>query len=94
MIKLFNIFILLISLSIFSQETTGVLKGTILDYQNKPVSEALILIKQKSTGTKYSTQSQSDGYFEFNQLKPANDYEATIIYVGFKNLVLENISIL
>ena len=82
------------SLSIFSQETTGVLKGTILDSQNKPVSEALILVKQKSTETKYSTQSQADGYFEFNQLQPANDYEATIIYVGFKNLVLENISIL
>jgi hypothetical protein len=40
----------------------------------KTIPFATISIVQKSTGIKYTTQSQADGYC--NQLKPADDYEA------------------
>jgi hypothetical protein len=36
---------------------------------------------------KYTTQSQADGYYEFNQLQPANDYETRITFEGFSPLV-------
>ena len=87
------VILLFLSTTIFAQETTGVLKGTIVDEQNIPISLVSILIKQKSTGNQYSIQSLKDGYFEFNQLQPANDYEIKISYVGFKVLVLDNIQI-
>jgi hypothetical protein len=42
---------------------------------------------------KYTTQSQADGYYEFNQLQPANDYETRITFEGFRPLVLDAIQI-
>ena len=88
-----TLFLLLCTGLIFSQETTGILKGNIFDEQNNPIPFVTISIIQKSTGIKYTTQSQADGYYEFNQLQPANDYETRITYEGFSPLVLEDIQI-
>ena len=69
---------------VFAQETTGILKGVIRDTDKKPIPFASVLIQQKSTGVNYTTQSQQDGYYEFNQLQPASDYEVKVSFIGFE----------
>lgn len=88
-----TLFLLLCTGLIFAQETTGILKGNIVDEQNNPITFATISIIQKSTGIKYTTRSQVDGYYEFNQLQPANDYEIRILSEGFSPLVVDAIQI-
>jgi hypothetical protein len=85
--------VLFCSVFLFAQETTGILKGVIKDANNNPIPFASVLIHQKATGIHYATQSQQDGYYEFNQLQPANDYEAKVSYVGFNVQILGSIQI-
>lgn len=76
-----------------AQETTGILKGKISDDKNKPIPQATLILKQNSTGLKYTTASQKDGFFSFNQLQPANDYEIEISCLGFTTYKEANIQI-
>ena len=85
--------LLILSNILFSQETTGVLKGKILDDKNNSIYSASIILHQKLTGLKQNTTSQKDGFFTFNQLQPASDYEIEIISLGFQNYKEENIQI-
>jgi hypothetical protein len=85
--------VLFCSVFLFAQETTGILKGVIKDANNNPIPFASVLIQQKATGIHYATQSQQDGYYEFNQLQPANDYEAKVSYVGFNVQIVGSIQI-
>ena len=78
---------------IFCQETTGVLKGKIIDDKNNAITSASVVLYQKSTGLKYAGISQKDGFLTFNQLQPANDYEIEITALGFQNYREENILI-
>jgi hypothetical protein len=59
------IFFLLCTDLFFAQETTGILKGNIFDEQNNH-SICYYFIVQKIYRIKYTTQSQADGYYEFN----------------------------
>jgi hypothetical protein len=61
------------------------LKGNIFDEQNN-IPFATIS-SYKIYRIKYTTQSQADGYYEFNQLQPADDYETRITFEGFRPLV-------
>ncbi len=85
--------LLFLSNIIFSQETTGVLKGKILDNENISIVSASVILLQKSTGLKYFSISLKDGSFTFNQLQPASDYEIEISFLGFQKYNEENISI-
>ncbi len=78
---------------IFAQETSGILKGKVSDDKNNAISSATIKIYQKATGFKSSTISQKDGFFTFNQLQPASDYEIEVSSVGFQNHYDYNIQI-
>ncbi|QZK90139.1 carboxypeptidase regulatory-like domain-containing protein [Flavobacterium sp. CHNK8] len=90
---IFTFLILFCSGLLFAQETTGIVKGTITDEQNNTLPFATISILQKSTGIKYATQSQADGYYEFNQLQPAYDYEIKIVAEGFNTLLSDAIQV-
>ncbi len=86
--------IVLFSINItFSQETSGILKGKIIDDKNNAISSATIKIYQKTTGFKSSTISQKDGFFTFNQLQPASDYDIEVSSIGFQNHSDYNIQI-
>ena len=88
-----TVILFLLTNFIFSQETTGVLKGNVIDDKNNPITSASVILHQKSTGLKYAGISQKDGFFIFNQLQPANDYEIEIVALSFQNYNEENISI-
>ena len=93
--KLFFFFIAIFITNLnFSQETTGVLKGKIADSKNNFINEATIILYQKSTGFKNVLVIKTDGYFTFNLLQPANDYEIEIIAKGYNKFTEQNIQIL
>ncbi len=85
-------FLLLTNL-IFSQETSGILKGHVFDYKNTAIVGATITIYQKSTGFKSKINSQKEGFFIFNQLQPATDYEIEVEFSSFQNHTDFNIQI-
>jgi hypothetical protein len=87
------IFLLLTSHIMLAQETTGILKGKISDGKNDPIPTATLILKQKSTGLKYTAVSQKDGFFSFNQLQPADDYEIEVNALGFLPYKEDNIHI-
>ena len=86
-------FLLFVTNVVLAQETTGILRGTLIDKQNTAVKNAFIRIHQKSTGFVSTTISQTDGHFTFNQLQPANDYDIEITAVDFSEYKEENIQI-
>lgn len=86
-------FFILLTNFTFSQETSGILRGKIIDNKNNAVPNASISIFQKSTGFKFASISQLEGYFVCNQLQPANDYEIEITTNGFSAYKEENIQI-
>jgi hypothetical protein len=77
--SLLYLFLLLPAL-LFAQETTGTLKGIVTDSLNQPLGGATILVTQQSTGARYGTITQENGFFIFNQLQPDNSYR---LQVGF-----------
>ncbi|WP_310557304.1 carboxypeptidase-like regulatory domain-containing protein [Flavobacterium sp.] len=89
----FTIFILLFSYLLFSQETTGVLNGRISSNHTISITSASITLYQNSTGLKYSTISQNDGFFSFNQLQPGQDYQLEINAFSHQPYKEENIQI-
>ena len=92
--KLFYILALLFFTNfIFSQETSGTLKGEILDGNNNSLTSSTITLLQKSTGFRHITISEKDGFFTFNQLQPASDYEIEVALLGFQNYTENNIVI-
>ena len=91
--KILLLLFLLLTNFIYSQETTGILKVKILNNINYPISDAEIKIVQKSTGFKQIQISEKDGFFTFNQLQPATDYEIEIKAKGFQDYKEENIQI-
>lgn len=77
-----------------AQETTGILKGNITDSQGNFLPAVAVTVLQKSTGIQYNTLSQADGYYEFNQLPPAADYQVKIVLDGYEALIIESVQIL
>lgn len=73
------------SLSLWAQETTGKLQGFVLDRDKSPLPGALIRVENRSNGSRFNVISQNDGYFEFNQLPPADTYLLTVQYIGFSD---------
>ncbi|MBA4300501.1 MAG: hypothetical protein C0433_10430 [Cyclobacterium sp.] len=69
--------------SLWAQETTGKLQGFVLDNDKTPIPGALIRVENRSNGSRFIVFSQNDGYYEFNQLPPAETYQLTVQYIGF-----------
>ncbi len=70
--------------SLYAQETTAVLGGSISDASGSPLSGASISLGMTSTGFKTSTRSNTKGLFVFPNLKPGGPYSMSITFVGFE----------
>ncbi|MGZ9676004.1 TonB-dependent receptor [Flavobacterium sp. GNP001] len=92
--NIFTFFLLCCSLMLCAQETTGILNGNITDSQGNFLPAVAVTVLQKSTGIQYNTLSQGDGYYEFNQLPPAADYQVKIVLDGYEALIIESVQIL
>lgn len=94
-------FTLLIFLSLFllnssftvAQETTATLTGHITDNKGALLNGATIVVKHEPTGTVSTTQTNTKGIFYFTNLRVGGPYSITITYIGFKDVVLNDVNL-
>lgn len=82
--------VLLSSISLFGQETTSEMAGSVSDGK-LPLSSATVTAIHLPTGTKYTTTTRKDGRFNLPNVRVGGPYTITISSVGFKNEVQEGI---
>jgi hypothetical protein len=80
------------SQSVFAQETTATLTGTITDGK-APVAGASISVKHEPTGFQSGTQTNSKGIFVIPNLKPGGPYTITVSYIGYEAQKFENVNL-
>jgi hypothetical protein len=84
--------LLLVSASVFAQETTGGLQGTITDPSGAVVSHAQVEITGTTLVGNKAAQTDGSGYYRFANLPPGN-YTVTVTAKGFKSLKREGLTI-
>jgi len=71
--------------------TTSSMRGTVVDDNGGAVPMANVLAVHTPTGTEYGTTTQADGRFKIRNMKVGGPYKVTISFVGFQDVVEENI---
>lgn len=82
--------LLAISTSLFAQETTSDIVGSVSSLKN-PVAGAVVTATHTPTGTKYVTTTRKDGRFNLPNLRVGGPYTIVISYVGFKEEKQDNV---
>jgi hypothetical protein len=83
--------LLLVASSGFAQGiVTGSIAGTVQDQQGAVIVGATVNAVAVAMGTKFSSKSDSQGYFEFKAL-PIGSYSLTIEGPGFRNLHVSDV---
>jgi hypothetical protein len=86
-----SVFCLFLAASGFSQGiVTGSIAGTVQDQQGAVVAGATVRAVEVATGAKFSSQSNSQGYFELSSL-PIGSYSLTIEASGFRKQQLSDV---
>jgi Carboxypeptidase regulatory-like domain len=78
------------SFSVFAQETTSDIQGTVTDGKST-VTGAIITAIHLPTGTKYVTTSRKDGRYNLPNLKVGGPYVITVSFLGYKEEKQENV---
>ena len=77
----------------FAQETTSEISG-VVRADNKGLQGATVVAVHVPSGTKYTTLSRQDGRYNLTNLRVGGPYEITATFVGFKQEVVNNVSLL
>ncbi|MCX6165854.1 MAG: carboxypeptidase regulatory-like domain-containing protein, partial [Ignavibacteriae bacterium] len=87
-----TIFLIFISIQIFSQEKKGVIKGSVYDKESKQPIESATLQVYKSAGDELVGGGLSDktGLFIIKELIAGN-YNIKVSYIGYSTFVIKNI---
>ena len=75
-----------------AQETTGSLKGQIVESDGEPIPFANVVLKNIETNEVLLVYSQDNGYYRFLNLTPAN-YQLEITYVGYETYVGNHVNV-
>jgi hypothetical protein len=76
---------------LFSQETNSQVSGKIFTEKAEILSRATITAIHEPTKNTFVTQSRSDGFFHFFNLKPGGPYSITVTSVGYETVKKENV---
>jgi hypothetical protein len=90
---LFFLLSICLSFSVFSQETTSEIQGTISDDKGAPLSGATITATHTPTGTVYTTTSRKDGRYNLPNVRVGGPYTVKTTFVGFQEQKEENITL-
>ena len=87
-----TIFVLLHVTFVWGQETTGSLRGMVLDNNGQPVSSATLVLKNLETNEQIASYSQENGSYHFLNITPA-DYTLEASFIGYETYQQDFISI-
>jgi len=76
----------------FAQQTTGQVRGVVKDPNGAVVAGASVTITNVQTNVSQTTQSTSDGTYQFNDLL-VGTYKIAVTATGFKNLTLSDVRV-
>src|SRR5260370_30785726 len=76
----------------FGQATDGNLVGAIMDPTGAAVPNANVELTNQATGVKYTSKTNADGQYRFNNV-PAGLYTVTTNTAGFTTTSLKNVPI-
>ena len=79
---------LILGLRAFAQETGGGLTGQILDTKGAPLAGATVTAVHEPSGTRYETQTSSDGRYHLPGLRIGGPYTLTVTYSGMNPRVI------
>ncbi len=77
--------------SLFAQETNSQVTGKIITEKTEILSGATVTAIHEPTKNTFVTQSRSDGFFHFFNLKPGGPYSITVTSVGYETVKKENV---
>jgi len=77
--------------SLSAQETNSGASGQIRSASNEMLMGATVTAIHEPTRNIFNTQSRSDGYFHFFNLKPGGPYTITVSYTGYETIKKENL---
>lgn len=69
--------------AVYAQETTGGIRGQVLDESGAPVAGATVTITHAPSGTSSTTVSGPDGFYSSRNLRVGGPYEVTAVADGF-----------
>jgi len=84
--------LVLAAFTVAAQETTGSLRGTVVDSNGAVVAGANVTLTNTATGSSQTKQTSGDGNFEFAKLAPG-DYTVTVEASGFKRSLSKGVSV-
>src|SRR5579872_3885150 len=82
-VSLWAILLCLISASLWAQNVTGNLTGTVADASGAVIPGATVVMKNQSSGDERRTVSNNDGFFSINAVQPG-DYTVSVEAKGFQ----------
>lgn len=85
--------VLIASVSVFAQVTTGALTGSVKSSAGAPLAGATIKATHVPSGTVYTTQSRTDGAYNIVNMVPGGPYKVEITYVGFSAFTQDNLTV-
>jgi hypothetical protein len=79
------------STTLQAQVTTSSMTGRIVDENNEALLGATIVAIHTPSGTRYGTVTNEDGRFTLPAMRIGGPYQVTISYVGYQELIRENV---
>ena len=76
----------------FAQQTTGAVRGVVMDPTGALVAGVEITVSNDQTRTKQSTRTSGSGAYVFPLLRPGT-YTLSALSAGFSKAVRENVSV-
>ena len=84
--------LILTAVTAAAQETTGTLRGTVVDATGAVVPNATVVVTNDATGASQTKQTSGDGVFEFTKLDPGS-YTVDVSATGFKRSLNKGVSV-
>lgn len=82
---------LFLSVTTFSQVTTGTITGVIKSEKNDPLAGATITAVHVPTGTNYVTVAKNGGQYTLPNLRIGGPYKVTIHFSGYSEVILTDV---
>src|SRR5579863_2252558 len=90
--RIFLVFVLLATVSLWAQTFRGTILGTVTDPSGAVVAGAKVTVKNTGTGLERTTETSGDGSYSVPEL-PIGSYDVTVSQSGFQTFVAKGVTV-